>query len=109
MYIIIYNMRIIIASLVPLLPTRSADSRFGTVDATTLFPRSDQAMSQVFSSYVESKTGRLVRAMLITGPLETMDGVRTYQEDWTDCKMAPSPSDFIGDVLLTGFPSPTLA
>lgn len=58
-------------------------------------------MPQVFSSYVESQTGRLVRAVFITGPLETLDGVRTYQEDWADCKTAPSPSDFIGDVLLT--------
>lgn len=59
-------------------------------------------MPQVFSSYVESKAGRLVHAVLISEPLETLGGVRTDQQDWADCKTAPSPSDFIGDVLLTG-------
>ncbi|QCO00542.1 hypothetical protein D3093_35455 (plasmid) [Azospirillum argentinense] len=58
-------------------------------------------MPAPFSFYVESRSGQVVTAALITEPLPSLDGIRTVWDEWEDSDHEPQLDEFIGNVLLT--------
>lgn len=58
-------------------------------------------MPAPISFYVESRSGQVVTAALITEPLPSLDDILTVWEEWDDSDHVPQADEFIGDVLLT--------